>query len=230
MEADWVESYYEAVEFFYWEPQHLGKRKHANAELDSVSSVRKRLRNMEVTLNQNLHQFFLLAPDLLRNELFAQLFGKPLQGQLSLHGRDVDEEFKLQNSVQPDLLFTSDAQIVSLEMKLGAKSSITQVIKYALLGLAVELKHGSQKEHFLGFLGAGSFANQWKEGFSSIAELREAIDKEDADVFLKNSNRPAHFRAHTLRFAEIVRNLSFGCLQTTPGNALFDHEPMALVN
>ncbi len=205
-EVTWVDSYYEALEFFYWEPQHLGRKKHSDAEFDTAPKVKKHLRKMEVTLNQNLHQFFLLAPDSLRNELFGRLFGRTLQGCLSLEGRDVDEKFRLQNSMQPDFLFTSTAHTVSFEMKLGSKSSLTQVLKYALLGLAVELKFGSETEHFLGFLGAGSFSNQWKERFDSIKELRHALAEVDCAPFLE---KQPYFRDHAPRFAQIVKSLSF---------------------
>ena len=206
-EVTWVDSYYEALEFFYWEPQHLGRKKHSNAEFDTTPKVRKHLRKMEVTLNQNLHQFFLLAPDSLRNELFGRLFRRTLQGCLSLEGRDVDEKFRLQNSMQPDFLFTSKAHTVALEMKLGSKSSLTQVLKYALLGLAVELKLGSEKEHFLGFLGSGSFSDQWKERFDSIEGLRQALAEVDCASFLEK--QPLHFRERAPRFAQILESLSF---------------------
>lgn len=206
-EVTWVDSYYEGLEFFYWEPQHLGRKKHADAEFDTAPKVRKHLRKMEVTLNQNLHQFFLLAPDSLRNELFGRLFGRTLRGRLSLEVRNVDEKFKLQNSTQPDLLFTSEAHTVALEMKVGAKSSLTQVLKYALLGLAVELQHGSEKDHFLGFLGSGGFSDQWKERFDSIEELRQAIAEIDYAPFLEK--QPLHFREHAPRFAQIVKGLFF---------------------
>lgn len=35
---NWLDSYYEAVEFFYWETQHLGRNKHPEAKLDSGAS------------------------------------------------------------------------------------------------------------------------------------------------------------------------------------------------
>ena len=206
-ELTWLDSYYEALEFFYWEPQHLGRKKHSSAEFDTAPKVRKHLRKMEVTLNQNLHQFFLLAPDSLRNELFGRLFGCALQGRLSLEGRDVDQKFKLQNSTQPDFLFTSEAQIVALEMKVGSKSNLTQVLKYVLLGLAVELQLGSEKEHFLGFLGSGNFVDQWKERFDSIESLRQALLEADYVSFL--ANKPLHLRDQAPRFAQIVKTLSF---------------------
>jgi len=32
MESTWLDSYDEAVEFFYWEPQHIGRKKYAGTK------------------------------------------------------------------------------------------------------------------------------------------------------------------------------------------------------
>jgi len=207
MESGWVDSFYEALEFFYWEPQHLGRKKYDKAEFNSLPLVQKHLRKMEVTLNQNLHQFFLLAPSSLRNKLFGSLFGQPLHEPFKLEGRDVDAKFNLQNSTQPDLVFISDTNLVSIEMKVGAKSSLTQVLKYALLGLAVEVQQGSVRNHHLALLGTGSFAAQWKEPITSMTELRDSLAQADLESFLKK--QPAHLRPYSFRFSEIVSSLSF---------------------
>lgn len=74
---NWLDSYYDAVEFFYWEPQHMRASVQApnggNA-LPKFANVRKHLRKMEVTLNHNINQFFLFAPLSLRNDLFKHVF------------------------------------------------------------------------------------------------------------------------------------------------------------
>lgn len=160
MEANWIDSYYEALEFFYWEPQHIGRKKHISAEFDTIDKVTAHLRRMEVTLNHNVNQFFLLAPTTLRNDLFQELFSHTFHHSFLLHGRGVDAQFQLVNSVQPDVLFASDAELVSLEMKVGAKSSVSQVLKYALLGMAVELCVGSARHHYLAFLTNGKSGSQ----------------------------------------------------------------------
>lgn len=127
-DATWVDSYYEALEFFYWEPQHFRSPIDPGSANTRSESVNEHLRKMEVTLNQNLHQFFSLAPDSFRNELFGRLFDQEIPGALILEGRNVDAKFKLKNCMQPDLVFTSEAHVLSLEMKVGAKSSRNQVL------------------------------------------------------------------------------------------------------
>lgn len=205
MESSWVESYYEALQFLYWEPQHIGRKKHGGAEFDTSEKVKKHLRRMEVTLNHNINQFFLLAPASLRNDLFRQLFDCSFHRPFIMYGGSVDDELKLINAMQPDFLFASDTEVVSLEMKVGAKSSVSQVLKYALLGLAVEMQVGAPRKHYLAVLGAGEFSNQWQEQFSSVAELRHAITNADLPSFL--SKRPVRFREHQRRFNEIVASL-----------------------
>ena len=205
MESDWVGSYYEALEFFYWEPQHIGRKKHISAEFDTLDKVKRHFHRMEVTLNHNLNQFFLLAPSFLRNELFAELFHHPFSRPFAMWGNGVNIEFTLEDATQPDFLFTSDAEVVSLEMKVGAKCNVSQVLKYALLGLAVELRFCETRRHHLALLGVGDFSNQWQERFASEAELRFAITDTDLGAFL--STRPVRFHGHERRFGEIVASL-----------------------
>lgn len=205
-EANWLQSYYEALQFFYWEPQHLGRKKHATAEFNTAEKVAAHLGKIEVTLNHNLSQFFLLAPNRLRRDLFGRLFGHSFKEDFVLHGRGVDATFELMNSTQPDLMFTSDDALVSIEMKIGAKSSVTQVLKYALVGLAVELRAGAPKRHYLAFLGRGAFAELWQERFASLTELRAAVAAEDGASFLAKC--PLKFGSHGERFSLIVSELA----------------------
>ncbi len=72
MESNWLDGYYEALEFFYAEPQHIFLKRDSAAELATLAKVVKKasraedvkrhLRKMEVILNHNIRQFFLLAP------------------------------------------------------------------------------------------------------------------------------------------------------------------------
>jgi len=204
-EPSWVDTYYESLEFFNQEPQHIGRKKYDDAQFRTLSEVRKHLRAMEVTLNQNLQQFFSLAPDALRNQLFQELFVVRFDEPLVMLARDIDVEFALDNCMQPDILFASDTDLVSLEMKVGAKCSVDQVLKYALLGLAAEMKYGGEKKHFLAILAPGTIASQFPERFGDIESLREAVLREDLARFL--TNKPQRFRERQARLLDIVANL-----------------------
>ena len=205
MEPSWLETYYTALEFFYWEPQHLGRKKIPDAKLDSLDKVAKRLRELEVTLNHNLDQFLRLAPNDLRSALFGNVFGRRFLQPFHMHGRDIDRDFELVDAMQPDFLFESDADVVSIEMKIHAKSSVSQVLKYALLGLAVEMKRQAPRQHSLLMLGSGSFAGLWNEHFPNVTELRNAVVGADLHAFLQG--RPARFQPYIERFTRIVQEL-----------------------
>ncbi|HKD86618.1 MAG TPA: hypothetical protein VKB58_17855, partial [Terriglobales bacterium] len=127
-ESNWLDSFYEALEFFYLEPQHIFLKKGSAAELETLAKVvkkatrledvKKHLRKMEVTLNHNIRQFFLLAPNALRNEFFEKVFGTDFHGEFMMPGgAGIDKEFELQNAMQPDFLFVSELDVVAIEMK-----------------------------------------------------------------------------------------------------------------
>jgi hypothetical protein len=206
---NWLDSYYDAVEFFYWEPQHMRSNTQADKELEGLSkfvNVRNHLRKMEVTLNHNINQFFLLAPMSLRNDLFRQVFPQAAFGSsFTMHSREVDTEFTLKSCMQPDFLFLSDAESVSIEMKIASKCSVEQVLKYGLLGLSAETKQAKELGHYFILLGSGAFAKQWQERFATVADLIGEIAHFDLEAFLLK--QPQHFRRHKERFGQILKEM-----------------------
>ena len=201
--SDWVTAYYAALEFFWWEPQHLGRRKHASAQLDTLGKVSRHIHGIEVTLNQLLNQFFTLAPVSLRAELFEARFGTAF-APLDFWGDDTVRALGVESIVQPDLLFVSDSEVVSIEMKIRAKCSVAQVLKYALLGVAVESHTGRRRSHSLLLLGKGDFSDLWQERFASVAELQQAMQ---ADVASFLSEGRKDFRPHEERFREVAAGM-----------------------
>lgn len=211
-EDSWVDRYYEALDFLYREPQNLGRAKSPNSKLNTLVKVQVRLRSMEVTLNHLLQQFLSLAPSSLRGRLFECGLGEPITGDLAMSGWDVDREYKLQNSNQPDFLFTTNDETFSLEMKIEAKSGCQQVLKYALLGLAVEhARDNRPMRHSVLFLGKGDFRDLWrKKGrYSSIDALKLVLETEKLSFL---SGQPEHLRTQESRYFEIVSTLSVGFL------------------
>lgn len=159
-----MDRHYEAFDFLYWEPQHLGRGKSTNSKFNTLGEVRVHLRSMEVTLNQLLKQFLSLAPSSLRGKLFECGLGESITGDLVMAGWDFDRQYKLQSSNQPDFLFTTNDETFSLEMKIEAKSSFQHVLKYALLALAVEhARDNKHMKHSLLFLAKGDFPDLWRK-------------------------------------------------------------------
>ena len=229
MEPNWLDSYYEALEFFYFEPQHMRRNQHISPEREKAletskkilkqssrfPTVQKHLREMEVTLNHNIKQFFYLAPDDLRKKLFQAAFEPPDQhfdGGFKLWGREVDSELKLANVMQPDFLFVSNEACVSMEMKINAKCSVKQVMKYALLGLAVEDKDAVLRSHYLIILGKGGLPKQFKEQFETTEAVEQELHKADVEQFLSGKSsgflsETAKYEERKDRLCEIIRDM-----------------------
>ena len=214
--TDWLDSYYEALEFFYWEPQHFRAKTNAAAEVKKLDEIAKKstrfgqvtshLRQMEVTLNHNINQFFLLPPDAFRNSLFEKLFvSSQFKKAFEMQGREIDEKFALGSCMQPDLLFISEGEVVSIEMKIKSQCSIDQVLKYVLLGRGIEITQKVQKEHYLVLLGPGAIENQFTQRFKSSDEITDALKKEDLTKFL--SKKPPIFRQDQEHLQRIVKNM-----------------------
>lgn len=214
-EASWVESYYETLNFFYWEPQHIARKKYADPRLKTESEVQSHLRKMEVTLNHQIKHFLCLAPGSFRNRLFTTALSRQVAGHFVLAGSD---EAKVCRGVQPDFLFTSEASTVSLEMKIGAKSSVKQILKYALLALAVERDRKREMEHSLIFLGAGDFSSLFHRHLS-VGDLRQRLETEKSNFFKEPTGKKYEAQEDDGRFSQIVSSFSLGFLNYNQ----FDH-------
>lgn len=242
MEPNWLDSYYEALEFFYWEPQHMRRKLRVSPEheqeykeakrvksLSKFSLVQTHLREMEVTLNQNIKQFFYLAPDDLRNNLFKEVFGRPFEGSFALCGREIDSAFKLENVMQPDFLFVSEQAVVSMEMKIKAKCSIEQVLKYAFLGLKVETIRSPEKEHYLIILGQGKLSNQFKakDHFDTKERLKEQMKKNCQAFVDKREKKDRRFleeNGNAQRFVKIIDDMRIHFWNYQDFSEFLEHE------
>jgi hypothetical protein len=213
-EVSWAEVYYEMVDYFYWDPRTLGQKKYADSRLKTLDAVMDHIRKIEVTLNHQIKQFLSLAPLSLRNHLFESALGGEVEvpGDLIMAGAsaDIDRIYQLNNTVQPDFLFISDDTTASLEMKIGAKSSVEQVLKYAFLALAVEQQQDKKMQHILAFLGVGDFSNMFRNNIASVASLKRQIETEKHAYFTKLAGRAKRFQAWESRYFEILESLYIG--------------------
>ena len=104
--------------------------------------------------------------------------------------------------MQPDLLFISDIEAVAMEIRLGHRLSLAQVLEFALMSLAVELDLGAPRRHCFVLVGAGNFSSQWEDQYSSVTVLKIALGDEDPALFLRM--QAERFHRHEDRFLEIV--------------------------
>ena len=77
--------------------------------------------------------------------------------------------------VQPDLFFLSEKDVVFIELKVSARSSIDQVLKYASLSLAVDKITGVNHEHHLIFIGPDQFKDLFNDHIDRPETLKLAM-------------------------------------------------------
>lgn len=166
----WNRTYWDIHEQLYWEPSYLGlksipERKlvrtdetvaiplsETNARgplyrrLGNAKELRQRLHGYEEILNHIFDLTFAIAPDDLINRTLVQPLGLPDGANFETLRRSLGERYGWGqgNTLQPDGLFVCDTLAVAVELKLDARSSPNQVMKYAAL-LTWEEIHGGKK-------------------------------------------------------------------------------------
>lgn len=188
-ENTWNHEYYEILEFFFWEPQHLGKKKNPDNKYDSPQKVFDHLKKMEVTLNHLFNMFFTLLPDEERNELFSDLFKTKIQDEFIFNSNKTRAYIDSIGSVtQPDLLFSGKENFACIEMKIEAKSSLEQLMKYLLLSILAD-EHGEtkRKTHLL-FMAKYELPDLFIENVSTMEEARSALIQMTLPNKSKNGN------------------------------------------
>lgn len=171
----WNEEYYETLTYYYWEPQHLGKKSYPDAKYNTLAKVLAHVRNREVSLNHQFNTFFSLLPSSETRALFYDIFREKLSGEFCFNSKATREFTALfKDATQPDLYFPSDAETVCIELKVGKnKSDFDQVMKYLLLSCLENERSGREKPLYLLYLGEGQFHQAFKEKCTSIQELKE---------------------------------------------------------
>jgi|SaaInlLV_10m_DNA_3_1039740.scaffolds.fasta_scaffold15591_2 hypothetical protein len=175
----WTSEYYDAMEFYYWEPQHLGKIKNPSSRYNNQFQSLEHIQNMEVSLNHMFNTFFRLSPNGFTNSLLNTTCGVATNNKFLMQGRYDVRGFS--NVVQPDLLFTADNINFSIEMKIGAKSSLEQVYKYALLHWLEQQHSGVERQSVLLYIGKGGFQDLWSEKFTNIQDVIDAAIQSNID-------------------------------------------------
>ena len=169
----WNQQYYDTLSFYFWEPQHIGRKRNPNSKIRNERDVVTRLRSLEVALNHQMELFFRLAPNSFANRFLAAAFGVPLSDNFEVAGRQLRDQLNDQGMLQPDIVLLGNANVVAIELKVGAKSSLAQLIKYLTFLVTV----GRDRAPLMLFMGPDNFANIWPERFKDAAEVwRAALD------------------------------------------------------
>lgn len=187
--AKWNEIYEDIVDFYFWEPQHLGKIKNPKTKHKTYEGVMENISKMEVSLNHQMELFFTLAPKKFLSDFFSLAFATNLSDDFVYYPDSFGEYIeKLGDYTQPDFVFEGKKNIIAVETKIDAKSSLDQYLKYQYLGLNYQRETGTKKKFWLLYIGKKSVNLLWKEGFTSFSEVKEAFrDMEFPEVSKKGN-------------------------------------------
>ena len=133
-QSEWPDEYENILEFYFWEPQHLNRFSPPAERRLPLNTVFERLRVKEVPLNHLFTIFFSLAPAALSARLISAIAPGITCNSAYLINIPRVRRSKLPGICQPDLVFMADARTVFLELKIRARTSIEQILKYALAG------------------------------------------------------------------------------------------------
>lgn len=183
----WNSTYYDIIQEYYWDPKLLGRVPANPAIFANDKEMLGNLRRMEVSLNHMLALFFGLAPQDYIRSVETKAFGDS-SGEIY---RNVSI-FELRRTAphdptQPDVFLVSGDTCFSVEVKIGAKSYLEQVVKYALLHRDYEMRLGNVLKSRLLYLTPRSVSKTWTEKFFDIDAMQAVLEHFDYGTFLKKA-------------------------------------------
>ena len=176
MHSTWNNEYYENLEFYYWEPQHLGKKKDPDSSVKSLTESVAKLRKMEVSLNHIFNMFFRLCPSVITDHILWKITGYKQLGDVIYQPRQNNQELYGKNVTQADMMLLDDSSVVAIEMKLDSKTSLEQLVKYAMLFAFEKEISGKDKNLHLIYLTKCEFPRMFKEKIVDMDDLTSKFD------------------------------------------------------
>lgn len=227
MSSSWNKEYYDIMNFYYWEPQHLGKIKNKESKIQNINDALNHIAKMEVSLNHQFNLFFQLLPSELTNIIFNKIDCR-FTGTEKLEYQSIEDisVLNLKDSTQPDVFFKSNTDLVAIEFKLGTKSSIEQLLKYATLFHFTRLHHQKNFKCHLVYVGVNSFDSMFKEKFSHIDLVQDQLELVHIpDVTKKGS---IDLTPHKDEILNLAKDMSLSFVNYQQLHDLFDHRISAL--
>lgn len=166
---NWTDEYREIVDFYYWEPQHIGRAKGVK-RFNSADDMHEHINKLEVSLNHILNIFFSLYPLYKLNRFNAD------ESHIMMNAWQLELLQRAQkNATQPDLFFQGNTKNIAIELKINSKSSLKQVIKYSKFNQS--LPDNDTKEFELIFLTPHSEISKiFKEKYQSEDEIYKSLN------------------------------------------------------
>jgi hypothetical protein len=174
MKQSWIKYYYDILDFYFWEPQHLGKIKNAKSKYKTYEDIFKHLKKIEVSLNHQLALFFSILPQNILNNILSSIVKSKINDEYVYEGdRIIEIVNKLGDFTQPDFLFSNKKSLLALEVKVDSVSSLDQFMKYLFLYVLIKKDLPHIKNFNLVFLAKDEFKNIWKEKIENKDDLIE---------------------------------------------------------
>lgn len=185
----WETKYWDTMDQLFWSLKYVGLEKAPRSHMansisphaasgkavGTVSTFYQRARSaaeqrnfllyQEETLNHVFDIAFGIAPDSLINDILLKPLGFADYGEFRSIGREIDKrylEFGVGRFQQQDGFFVSQSAAVGVELKLGSKSTIDQMLKYAMLLGLEELCNGPKSQIGLLFITPDVSEDHWK--------------------------------------------------------------------
>lgn len=164
----WTDEYREIVEFYFWEPQHIGRAK-GEKRFKNADDMYSHINKMEVSLNHILNIFFSLFPLGKMNCFDAD------ESQTMMSAKQLEQiQREQKNATQPDMFFQGKTKNIAIELKTGSKSSLEQIKKY--IKFNSELPDSLTKDFELIFLTPQSEIKKiFTEKYESVSEINKAL-------------------------------------------------------
>jgi len=176
----WNSEYWDLMTRLFWEPKRI--------ECKSICGRRKekevinRLKRLEVPLNDIFNIFLRIAPSRFPGRLFSRAFDSPFDERFEFFGLEVADRYGFgnENITQQDAFLVGDETLLMIELKIGAKTKLEQVEKYALLAALEESETGPRERLLLLYLTPKKRFHQiWEEKFNDREELKKALKRRE---------------------------------------------------
>jgi hypothetical protein len=171
--VSWINSLYKLSDYYYYEPQHLGKQKNPDSNFKNDEEIFEHIGKLEFTLGNQLDTFFSLLPEELITKLFSQIAKEQLGSKMSYYG--VDYVALMNNTMQPDIVMLNDDYAVYVELKTKTKSNLEQYHKYLKLHRAIEEHLHTKRKMVMLFLTKCEMTELFEEGFKDFDEVKKAL-------------------------------------------------------
>lgn len=175
MASTWNTEYYDIMSFYYWEPQHLGKKSYPESRYKNIKDAMVHLKGMEVSLNHQFNFFFRLLPESMFLHFFKSIVSDLAEDNYHYQSCEDVEGLQLNDATQPDILFLGSKSIIGVELKIGAKTTSEQILKYAMLFYFEQKLSGFAKECNLIFFAPKTFSDLFREKVVSGEELKSGF-------------------------------------------------------